>query len=113
MTRAKTVLDAAKNMTKFFGCDLSKVSPINRLLALNGSPDWLRGRPKFTDLPRALPASREGMFRVKMPLISDREIAQRIYWIVENLEGNWSIDEKGFGFIIEAEALYFRLYWSG
>lgn len=109
---ARRIIDFTQELTRFFGCDLAQVSPMNRLMALHQRPDWLRGRPKLLDLPRALPADRAGLFFEPVPLITDREIANRLTWVIENLHGGWAFDERGFGFENEAESLYFRLRFS-
>lgn len=105
-------VDLAQDLSRFFGCDLAKVSPMNRLMALPDPPEWLRGRPKLADLPRVLLADRAGLLFEPVPLIPDREIARRLRWVIENLHGGWAFGEQGFGFEWASEALYFRLMFS-
>lgn len=107
----KTLDDAAEKAA-FFGCHLNQVSQINRVICVNyGMPEWLRGKPKFNDLPRCLNPNITPYY-VPPGLVTDTQIAERVIWIVENLQHGWSLGVYGYGFMDESEAAHFKMRWS-
>lgn len=104
------VLDFAYSLVDFFGCRLDSVNPILLRLGLkNDRPEWLRLRPKLVDLPRW------GAGEHIIPItsrITPSEVAERLVWVVEELEGEWYMTPKGFHFADVKECVHFKLRWT-
>lgn len=96
---------------EFFGCGSNKVNPILlRMSMREDRPEWLRHRPKLQQLPRwkkgcesVVPASKR---------ITPPQVAERLRWIVEELELGWCMTTEGFCFEDDREAVHFKLMWS-
>lgn len=93
----------------FFGVETTKVNYLVLHIFLAGNPpEWLRGRPTLVDLPR---------FSLNCPhsVATYRTDTMRVYgdkivWIVENLNGGWSLNNRqGWCFEDELEAIHFKL----
>jgi hypothetical protein len=99
-----------ETLEEFFGCEFLKVNKTIRLILIYGckgdTPEWLRGKNKYTDLPRlmntTLPHSQQLNFR-------DREIAVRVKWIIENLSHGWRLSQRGVEFEDENDLMYYIL----
>lgn len=101
------------SMEQFFGVnDLEIVNKTIILMVLycGGEADCMRGISRFEKLPRVstspLPT------KIPIPLIRDREIAERARWIIENLNKQWRLSKDGFEFEDMREAIHYKLRFN-
>lgn len=83
---------------------------LHYLVVRQECPDWLRGNHKLESLPRFhLDA------HINIPYfgkINTIDVGIRIEWIMENLSGLWKLDQNGFSFEKDSEAIMFKLRFS-
>ena len=103
----------AMELVTFFNCNLKKVNYfLMRIAAVLGHrPDWLRGKQTLSQLPRWNDNGSEKTF-IDMDKRSQTEICERLIWTIEELNGEWVLDVRGFGFADANEALHFKLRWA-
>lgn len=95
----------------FFGCGSHKVNPILLRMGLRKDrPEWLRHRPKLHQLPRWKAGCETVVFAPKR--ITVPQVAERLVWIVEELQGAWCMTTDGFCFEDDREGVHFKLMWS-
>lgn len=109
----KKILEPLADLEAFFGVRLDQVNPIVMKMALGRKhpPEWLRGITRFQDIPRVA----EGPLDYGVPwmMVTQKDAAKRIIWIVENMHGAWHLgDNSVFTFAVSEEATYFDLRWS-
>lgn len=106
------------DLEDFFGCPLNRVNKTVQLMVLGKRarewPEWLRGRPQLTNLPRYSDAviRNEDAAVFPIPVVRNSEIAARVGWIVENLSGSWAMGSKGFAFLDPDDAFSYRMRWT-
>ena len=104
----------AENLLIFFNKPLHKVNKILLSYAISVDvsdlPEWMRGKTSLSELPRF----RDSLaYTIGMPDLTASELGECCVWIVNQLAGNWCIDEEGFHFENENEAIIFKLScWS-
>ena len=106
------ILNKANDVTLFFNKPLHKVNKILLSYAVNSEelPEWLRGIISLDDLPRF---RKDGCkTNIKVNTYTPEKLGQCCVLIVEQLTGGWRIDEHGFHFENEMEAVIFKLNWS-
>jgi len=104
-------LSFVQDAIDFFGCGSHKVNPILLRIGMREDrPEWLRHRPKLQQLPRWTPNGEHLVptsKRTTVPLV-----AERLIWIVDELQGGWCLTTEGFIFEDAREAVHFKLMWS-
>ncbi len=95
---------------EFFGVMPGSVNVIITRIAMRdgGPPEWLRGRPTLVDLPRF----EAGPLGHIVPVSRERavsELPDHLVWVIENLQGPWSLTTEGWSFENATEALYFKM----
>lgn len=98
-----------EELLAFFGCSVNQIDPMNYRLFFIDKPEWLRGKPRYNDLPRNMGSCYGAIEIVPFTLLVDRDIIKRLHWIIDTLHGGWALDESGFGFELKEEAAFFRL----
>ena len=103
--------DEVVHITTFFESPLNKINQILLRMAIYiGRPEWLRGISKISDLPRA---RKDAPYLVAINYKNTpQQMAERIWWIVEELKGEWFLDDGGFFFGDANEALMFKMRWG-
>lgn len=99
-------------MEQFFGSPLGDVNRTLQLIFIYDPPppEWMRGKIRFTDLPRVTQGPLP--FTSAIPLIPQRDIARRVRWIVDNGAGAWSMSAAGFGFELERDHMHYLLRFA-
>jgi len=106
------ILNKSNDVILFFNKPLHKVNKILLSYAVNTEelPEWLRGITKLDELPRF---KKNGCStNIKVNTYTPEKLGQCCVWIVEQLIGGWRIDEHGFHFENEMDAIMFKLNWS-
>lgn len=114
MTPSASVVTSARlSIEEFFGCKINEVNRTLQMMALHEPPppDWLSPLRRFDDLPR-VNQSADYRERIRIPLISQEDIAERTKWIVENCNFGWNMKDGFWGFESPTEAVYFRLRYD-
>ncbi len=102
----------------FFGRPLHETNVLLRQIhALSDPvPEWLRGAQRLQDLPRyARIGEKVEHERIALPGVKLPGVAQRVAWVVENLNGGWRVQHTtrpAFYFLDLRDAVYYRLRWS-
>lgn len=106
-------LAAAEN---FLGCKWGEADKIIQLMLMNkpDRPEWLKGVHQLDHLPRFLPLRHhtESAISFPIPVIRQKEIAERVRWIIEFLGGRWGMGAAGFSFIDPQDAFAYRMRWN-
>ena len=108
--------EETKGLCEFFGRPLGQVNQIMLRIAKldQPRPDWLRGKGKLNELPR-YEVQLETCPNIVKPLarnIKAIEVAERVAWIVDDLNYGWALAPDGFHFESDKDALMFKLRWS-
>jgi len=100
------------NIILFFNKPLNKINKILLSYAANAEelPEWLRGISTLSELPRF---NKNGCTNnIKVQEYTPEKLGQCCVWVVEQLTGDWRIDEHGFNFETEMDAIVFKLKWN-
>lgn len=103
-------LDEAANILgeEEYGC--CNYVLLHYLVLKEECPDWLRGRSSLGKLPRF---STDANINVPyVGKVNTAMIGHRIEWIMENLSGLWKLDQNGFSFEKDSEAILFKFRFS-
>lgn len=111
LEKRTNVLKGAESIYEFFGVSSNKIDVFNFYIALHGKqPEWLRGIPKETDLPRRI-MSNDLPFRFVCPN-SEEGRAKLANWIVQTLENGWNINNRFVLFDSEIDAIHYEMTWD-
>ena len=114
-----SIWQETKELCEFFGQPLGQVNQIMiRIAKLDRPrPDWLQGKGRLEQLPRYIRCKDTpppGFHNIK-PIdlkIKTLAVAERVAWIVEELNYKWTLLPSGFWFESDKDALMFKLRWS-
>lgn len=104
-------VELAEELIQFFGCGLNTVNPILLRMASKNRPEWLRNCPSLKMLPRWSSGNFKNTVIVPKR-ISPNEISDRIIWIIEELQCEWTLTTDGFNFADSRESIHFKLRWG-
>lgn len=93
----------------FFGASEARVNLLCRAIRdlAPTPPEWLRTCRSFADLPRVGAVS-AGAETYPVRHLSIEGIAEHASFIVTSLTGTWTLDNAGFHFADERDALHYR-----
>jgi hypothetical protein len=116
MTALARIGRGIRDLETFFGCALGEVNTTVALIIMHERkpwPEWLRSRSKMEDLPRwSAEAECRELHQFPLPLITPRERAERVRWIIETCAGPWGLNDRAFYFGSHYDAVAYRMRWS-
>lgn len=109
MTR--NVLAGVKSMGEFFGTSLEHVSQFNLYIAIYaGRPEWLANVADEYALPRRVKGNGSLPHQYVVPN-TEALRAELAVWIIEQLQGEWDMNNRWVSFELDVDAVHYRLRW--